>query len=499
MSTKTSILQNNNSTYTSKPINNTSNTIKSKNASANANVTTNLSKQLNAPNINNTKKELSIKNTINAYVNNAKHNDNLKTTHKEMVEYGSIITDNYLLLLGVTTALVICIIIYFFSESFRVGRAIDKMLVYQGFQRITSIDYMKLGNLRLGDMYIESAYNAAHSGYQMYDYTSSKIILSILQCGVRYLEFNVFNSVFGESAYPVVSMGYKTGEWKMMITDTPLEKIFEVIADNAFKINDGIEGVFNPEDPVFIGLNLNTNSNLSCLNLIAFLITKYFRDKLLPDDYSFQKNNSIGDIKLSKLTGKVIFFASDGFQGSGLEELINYSWDNTEDNPAHNMQRIHYSALTAPGFNELDLIEYNKKGLTIVVPHIEGDFFNNNYNSTKAFELGCQFVAMEFQYIDSNMDMYITRFKNKSLLLKDDTLQKVNKKKVITNSTTTRPATTRPATARPATTKFSNFEDVIDNDDNDDNDDNYNNDDNDYNDDNDDNEDNVDNYDNVNK
>jgi hypothetical protein len=377
-------------------------------------------------NVNTTKKEVSINNAIDKYQSNNNSNETIKTTQEEMVEYGNIITDNYLLLLGVSSALIICLIVYFFSESFRVGRTIDKMLSYQGFQRITSIDYIKLGELRLGDMYVASAYNAAHSGYQMYDYTSKKIVLSLLQSGARYLEFNVFNSVFGEKAIPVVSMGYKEGEWKMMVTDTPLEYIFQIIAENAFKVHDGKEGVFNPYDPIFIGLNLNTNSNLSCLNLIGFLITKYFRDRLLPNDYGYQNSDDMADIKISELMGKVVFFSSDGFQGSGLEEIINYSWDNIDNNPNHNLQRIHYSKLKEPGFNEQTLIDFNKKGLTIVVPHIEGDFFNTNYNPNKAFECGCQFVAMEYQYIDTNMDMYITKFKNKSLLLKDNKLRKGN-------------------------------------------------------------------------
>jgi len=420
---------------TNTPISNTNtNTITNKNKTIVTNVNKNIAKKLNAPEINTTKKELSINNTITSYKNNiennSKKNDNIKTTQEEMVEYGNVITNNYMLLLGVTSALIICIIIYFLSETFRVERTRSKMLAYQGFQRITSIDYIKLGDLRLGDMYVSSAYNAAHSGYQMYDYTSKKIVLSLLQSGVRYFEFNIFNSTFGDKAFPVVSMGYKTGEWKMMITDTPLESIFDIIANNAFKVNDKVEGVFNPEDPVFIGLNLNTNSNLSCLNLIGFLITKYFRDRLLPNDYSFQNSDGIADIKLSELIGKVVFFSSDGFQGSGLEEIINYSWDNIDNNPNHKMQRIHYSKLIEPGFNELQLIEYNKTGLTIVVPHTEGDFYNTNYDSTKAFELGCQFVAMEFQYIDNNMNMYITKFKNKSLILKDASLQKTSKKKM---------------------------------------------------------------------
>jgi len=374
-------------------------------------------------NVNTTKKEVSINNALDKYQSNQMSNETIKTTKEEMVEYGSIIMDNYLLLLGITSALIICLIIYFFSESFRVGRTIDKMMVYQGFQRITSVDYIKFGELRLGNMYVASAYNAAHSGYQMYDYTSKKIVLSLLQSGARYLEFNVFNSVFGDKAIPVVSMGYKKGEWKMMVSDTPLEYIFQIIAENAFKVHDGKEGVFNPDDPIFIGLNLNTNSNLSCLNLIGFLITKYFRDRLLPNDYGYQNSDDMADIKISELMGKVVFFSSDGFQGSGLEEIINYSWDNIDNNPNHNLQRIHYSKLKEPGFNEKKLIDFNKKGLTIVVPHIEGDFFNTNYNPIKAFECGCQFVAMEYQYIDSNMDMYITKFKNKSLLLKGDKLR----------------------------------------------------------------------------
>jgi hypothetical protein len=245
-------------------------------------------------------------------------------TAKDEAGVYEVVSENYLLLLGVSSALIIIIIIYLFSQSYRVERAISKMLVYQGFQRITSVDISNLGNRRFGDFHVASAYNAAHCGYQMYDYTSEKIVLAALQSGVRYLEFNVFNNEFGDKAYPVVSMGYKVGEWKMMINDTPLETIFETISKNAFSITSGYEGVNNPDDPLFIGLNLNTNSNLNCLNLVAFLITKFFSKRLLPSAYSFQNNDNIGDLTMSQLTGnnsnggKVIFFASDGFQGTGL-------------------------------------------------------------------------------------------------------------------------------------------------------------------------------------
>jgi hypothetical protein len=285
----------------------------------------------------------------------------------------------------------------------------------------------------------------------MYDYTSEKIVLAVLQSGARYIEFNIFNSEFGPQAYPVVSMGYKTGEWKLTINDTPFEKILDIIVKNAFKLYDGGEGVDNPEDPLFIGLNLNTNSNLNCLNLMAYLITNKLGSRLLDNKYSFQNSDNIPNMLLKNAQGKVIIFSSDGFQGSGLEEIVNYSWDNTTSNPNHTLQRLYYKDITKVGFDKRGLIEFNRKGLTIIVPHVEGDFFNTNYNPIIAFELGCQFIAMEFQYVDSNMDYYITKFRNFSMIMKDATLLKKSKQ-IVTTTTTTTNTTTTTTTTTPITT-----------------------------------------------
>ena len=382
--------------------------------------------------------------------------DALQSATKEVDVGNKILTENYLLLLGITSAVVVIIIAYFFSQTFRVGRSVSQMEIYKQFLQLSSLDYGTFGNNRLGDYNISSAYNASHAGYQMFDYTSEKIVLTTLQSGARYLEFNIFNNEYGSNAYPVASMGYKSGEWKMMISDTPLETIFETITNNAFKIYDGEEGVDNPDDPLFIGLNLNTNSNLDCLNLTAYLTTKYFGDRLLPNLYSFQNNDHIADIPMSQLMGKVVLFSSDGYQGSGLEEIINYSWDNVDNNPNHAMQRLHYSNITVAGFDKNKLIAFNRTGLTIIVPHIEGDFWNTNYNPNLALDLGCHFVSMEFQYIDANMDYYITHFKNKSFILKNDDLQTKHTKAIIPMTTNllinTTPITTKTITTKPITT-----------------------------------------------
>ena len=345
------------------------------------------------------------------------------TDIREKTGQYNIITENYFLILGAALAIVLLIIIYFFSPTFRVSRCISRMEVIQIYQTLLSLEYSRFGDMKLCDFFIESAYNPAHCGYQMFDYTSEKVLVSCLQNGARYIELNVFNSEFGPNAFPVVSSGYKQGEWKMMASDTPLETCLAAIASTAFKIRQGSVGVQNPEDPLFIGLNLNTNSNLATLNLIAALITKYFGDRLLDAAYSYQNNDAIGHIKMVNLTGRVVLFSSDGFQGSNLEELVNYCWDNYDNNPNHSLRHYHYSELLAPTFNKQELINFNRNGLSIVVPHKEGDILTVNYDTAIAMNLGCQFVAVNLCYIDKNLDSYITNFKNNSIVVKPENLQ----------------------------------------------------------------------------
>ena len=130
----------------------------------------------------------------------------------------------------------------------------------------------------------------------------------------------------------------------------------------------------------------------------------------------------VGTEDKSKIA-KVIFFASDGFQGSGLDEIINYSWDNVSNSPNHSMQRLLFTEIIEPSYNSNALIEFNKSGITIIVNHTEGDFFNNNYDPTKAFDYGCQFVTMEYQSVDSYMDIYMKNFKYNAFVLKDSALR----------------------------------------------------------------------------
>lgn len=306
---------------------------------------------------------------------------------------------------------VLFIISYFLSKSFRLAKTKTVLNIYPKYQNITSFNYDKYDKLKFRDIQLASSHNSTLIGYQKFDYTSSEILLNLLKVGVRYFEFNIFNSKFGINAIPVVSNGYAKGEWKMTVNTSTFKECMKILSENAFKLNRGDNiGVNNPDDPLIIGLNLSTNNNIFTLDIVNDVIIDYFRTRLMNNKYGFQQQN-IGDIPLKDMKGKLVILSSNGFEGSKLEEIINYSWD------MDGLQRIHYSDL-----NE-DLIEYNKKNITIVVPNKEGDFYSENYNPVEAFEYGCQLVSMNYQNVDSGIDKYITKFKEKSVIIKPKILR----------------------------------------------------------------------------
>lgn len=346
--------------------------------------------------------------TINKAINNTSGNGggNIITNNAKIVVDG--LTSNvYILSLFLFLVALGLIMFYFLSKSFRVSQALSYMKIYNNYQTLSSVTPNSINNFKLSDFYVCSSFHSAHSGYQILDYVSLEMILANLKTGARFMEFSIFNDSYGKDSEPVVSSGYQVGEWKLTANTIPFDDVCNIIANNAFKVNSSDGGVYNPKDPFFIALNLKNNYQISTLDKIYNSIRKHFAERLLPSKYSYSKRN-LGDIKLKDLLEKVIIFASNGHQGSMLEELVNYCWDGGD------LNRYHFNKL-----EDIDgLIEHNRTKLTIVYPHEEGDFMTTNYDPIEPWKLGCQFVEMNFHKIDSNMDKYIEKFKNKSFILK---------------------------------------------------------------------------------
>lgn len=402
---------------------------------------------------NNFNKNLNnINNNINNTINNVKNtiNNTVNSTYNSMKEF--VPDQNYIYLLILILIMFILGFMFFISETYRISYPIDRMTIYTKYQKLQPIKKKQAQN-KLADYYIASSYNSALPGYQTYDYLSERVVKKVLQSGARYLEFQVFNNEFTDDPIPVVSSGYHQGEWKLTLNTVPLETIFKTIRDNAWKMYDGTDGSPGYTDPLFLALDLKTNSHYVCNNKIAHLLKKYFIDYFLDTSFSYQRKN-IGEEPLSTFLNKIVIIANGHFYGSELEELVNQSWAHDQ------MLRLHFDqiSLDPRKRNQFDSLSYSdlkeetsneskdritqekddalkvqidrnhlkkvsRNKMVIIVPQKEGDFYTNNYNPKEAWKLGAQFVAMNYAKIDNPMDNYVTRFRNLSFILKPQELR----------------------------------------------------------------------------
>ena len=326
---------------------------------------------------------------------------------------------NVSILMTVIIIFVLCLIAYFISKTYRVGTSYENLKMYENYFLLsnTYLENKDLNEKPLKNFYVASGFRPYMAINQLLDYTSTKLLQKVIMSGVRFIYMDVYNSNLKFNPSPVVSNGFEKGNWKLTLNTTPFDDMCKVIAQTAF--NAGFCENYN--DPFFLALNLNVNNNILCLNKIRNIIYDHFKYTLLPPEFSNLQAN-LAETPIKKLMSKLIIITSDGYQNSQLTELINGSW-----NDPSKINLINFDALdpTSSGDNSIKLkpdtvIEYNKKGLTIVTPNLY-NFFTINNDSKYAFESGCQFICMNYQK-KSNISDYISVFKNSSFVLKPSNL-----------------------------------------------------------------------------
>lgn len=351
---------------------------------------------------------------------------------------------NYFILGLIGTVIVVILILA--SKMFRTFVALWRLDTYKSneitlrsIRDVALVDY-NTDKYKLRDFYIASAFRPYVCYYHKYDYVSVEIFKEILTAGPRMVELEIFNDSYGDKVEPVVSIGEEEGEWRYTLNSVNLREFLRAIARVAF----------NPvsckvhRDPFILFLNLKTNRNIKCLNKIHQYIYDELGQFLLGPNYSFNdKNNKFTDISLKTCMGRVIIMASTGFEGTNLEELVNYSTvSNYTLKYNKNQRRMLYLQQDDIVETEEDIEdyvnaehhkvskgqiqEYNKCSFTILSPSRGSDsLFNGispiNYEAGKGLESGCQFIMMNYQKLDTNMSNYIYIFKDTSLVEKVET------------------------------------------------------------------------------
>jgi hypothetical protein len=328
-----------------------------------------------------------------------------------------------IILLGVVV-LMFLTLFYFVSETYRVNLVLNSMSVYKSVLTLKNTPFKKEDGYKLSDYYIASSFRSAVGKNQKFDYCSEKILENIIKSGARMVWLDIFNSNMSDKPKPIVSTGKKEGSWQLSLNSIPFDICCSTIAQNAF--SSGM--VNNYDDPFFVCLNLNTNNNLYSLKKIKNSILKHLGSRLLGVEYGFNKAN-IGQIEITKLCGgdgrkaRVVILCSEGFENSDLEELVNYSWDNT------NMKKLVYKSID-PNIGVTDYIKenisalksHNTDNITMITPD-ENTFFTRQYLPTYSFDSGSQFISMYYQQPDTFMEKYIDKFKNYSFVLKPEKLR----------------------------------------------------------------------------
>ena len=338
----------------------------------------------------------------------------------------------------------------FVSKTFRVYTTLHRLEIYKSNEiEQKSLYSPNLGtevgeNDKLRDYYIASAYKPYVCYYHKYDYCSLEIFRQVLCAGPRMIELEIFNDSFNIDVEPVVASGTRDGEWQFSLNSLPLPEVLKTIASTVFNqkyVND------LKDDPFIIYLNLKNNRNIISLQKINKYIYEVLGQFLLDIKYAYNsnRNNSrFSDINLREVK-KIIIFSSEGFEGSPLEEVVNYSVasDYTLENNPEQYRILYlrnddivekdedieeFNNTTHYKVSKEDLKQYNKCGFSIVAPGLGNTtgFFDGispfNPEPTKVLEAGCQFIMMNYQMIDTNMSNYTYIFKDSSFVKKADGL-----------------------------------------------------------------------------
>lgn len=366
------------------------------------------------PNLGNKTIKLNNKNVSSKNTKSNTKSNNSNNLSPDEQSFVSTIESYQTILMIIIIILILCIIGYFVSFSYRESRALFNLEKVKNYMFIDSkVNTRAHRNKKLGDFYVASAFRPYLVKNQRFEYCSLKMLKNILLMGVRSVYLDVFNSTLNEDAYPIVTTGIKEGEWKLGLNSLHFEDVCVIIASIVF--SNGY--VNNHRDPFILCLNLNTNGNVKCLNRIKRTLYKIFRSNLLPNDYTYSSKN-MAEVPIKNLLGKIIIFCSDGYKNSQLEEMVNYSWDKDH------LNKISYKSLDPDvpeaeivKYNSNSLKEFNKNNMTLITPN-ETSWFTSNYDSLYGMAAGCQLLFMNYNLLGSNLDSYLTKFRNDSFLPK---------------------------------------------------------------------------------
>lgn len=266
---------------------------------------------------------------------------------------------------------------------------------------------------KLRDYYIASSYNSCCPGEFLDDYVSLEALTTVIKRGARLLDFEIY-SYKGEV---IVAAGpTDNNHFKGTYNGIPIGEVFDTINRYAFS-----GGAPNQHDPLFIHLRIKSNIP-DVFYQIAKELTTNFNNLLSQIDskYAYEAHGeNFTKEPLLNFQDKIIIICdnlNNNFRGTPLDELVNLT-SNSQFFRGNRTYDIEFT----PDMN--DLIEFNKKNMSIVLPDLSA--LNKNQNAALQQKYGCQMTCMNYQKLDTNLEYYLKFFANSAFVLKPKSLRYV--------------------------------------------------------------------------
>ena len=300
-----------------------------------------------------------------------------------------------LIILIIIGLLIFLVIYYIYSTLTLEQKNCDTMnSLYSDFPLISTMNTSNTSfSYNLRDYYIKSAYNCCCGGSYKNDFVSLCALKDCIKQGARCLDFEIY-SVNNKPVIATSSMDdYSIKETYNSI---PFATVMKNIAQYAFSGST----CPNPGDPLILYFRI-MSKNKEIYTEMANDIYNTLEDKLLGKKYSYENyGKNLGKEPLKSLIGKIIIIADKSnalFEETPLDEYINIASNSIF------MRALRYDDVQyTPDMDEL--IDYNKKSMTICLPNLNNTPINPS--ASLAMKYGCQFIAMSFQNFDSNMEYY---------------------------------------------------------------------------------------------
>lgn len=312
----------------------------------------------------------------------------------------NIVLNSNKLMFALFSVFIILLAVWIYGKSTLNDSNCDTIArLYKEFGKVYSINLDKNDyKYNLRDYYVKTAYNACSGGQFKNDFVNICALENVIKQGARCIDLEIY-SLDNEPVIATSSVNNYTV--KETYNSVKFGDALTVIRNNAFSGST----CPNPKDPIILHLRIMSN-NKAIHDKIGSLIEETLSGLTMGSSYSYENNGeNFGQTPLKNLMGKVIIIVDKSnplFESSKMDEYVNLTSNSIFMHTLRHTADVKYSP------DKDTLIKYNMKNMSIVMPDISAS--NDNYSAKSAWDCGCQFVAMCFQNLDSNMVLYNSMF-----------------------------------------------------------------------------------------